>query len=265
MNKARKIIRKLGVFAATLTAIFALTVASPAQAILNGIPDGNRHPNAGAITLGLNRGVCSGILISPQYFATAAHRIDIINRNDPSLNDTLVTFEEKLPTGIKNFYQVTEVKLDPKWFESFENSGATSPTNDYGLAKLAKPVKGITPANLPALYASDALPRNQKIMELVGYGTNDFGNANEPILTRDRHYALLDLKTENAQSDSMLKFGDSQAAGCFGDSGGPTYRGADTSIVYGLNSFVTSKNCSSFMFASRLDIPDAHAFYRPFD
>ena len=42
---------------------------------------------------------------------------------------------------------------------------------------------------------------------------------------------------------------------CFGDSGGPDLLGA-TSIVLGVNSYVTNVNCSGVGYSSRVDIPE---------
>jgi hypothetical protein len=49
-----------------------IAYAAPASAIINDFPDNDLHPNAGAISV---PGVllCSGVLIAPQYMATAAH------------------------------------------------------------------------------------------------------------------------------------------------------------------------------------------------
>ena len=56
----------------------ALTVAAPAAAITNGAPDGNRHPNAGGLVSPTQYSdgtwlYCSGTLVSPTVFLTAAH------------------------------------------------------------------------------------------------------------------------------------------------------------------------------------------------
>jgi Trypsin len=60
---------------AMLTA--ALVTAVPAEAITYGQPDGNGHPNVGAVIRlrsdGQYRILCSGSLISPTVFLTAAH------------------------------------------------------------------------------------------------------------------------------------------------------------------------------------------------
>src|SRR6476619_8653980 len=56
----------------------ALAAASPAAAITNGAPDGNGHPNVGGLVAdhAYSDGTwlyCSGTLISPTVFLTAAH------------------------------------------------------------------------------------------------------------------------------------------------------------------------------------------------
>jgi hypothetical protein len=75
----RQAARRLGALTATLLSVLVLALSSPAHAIINGLPDGNRHPNAGLVLFG-DVSWCSGVLISPQYFATAAHCIDIVGR-----------------------------------------------------------------------------------------------------------------------------------------------------------------------------------------
>ena len=60
-----------------------LVVAGPAKAITNGQPDGNRHPNVGLMVLDFGSGpepFCTGTLIAPTYFLTAAHCIAILQQ-----------------------------------------------------------------------------------------------------------------------------------------------------------------------------------------
>ena len=58
-------------------AAIALVLAAPAGAIRNGAPDGNRHPEVGALLApaAFSDGTwteCTGTLISPTVFVTAA-------------------------------------------------------------------------------------------------------------------------------------------------------------------------------------------------
>lgn len=56
--------------------LLCLTVTASVLAITFGQPDGNRHPNVGALVGTFQSGTfpyCSGTLISPTVFLTAAH------------------------------------------------------------------------------------------------------------------------------------------------------------------------------------------------
>ena len=66
------------VLALAALATLGLAVATPAGAITNGSPDGNAHPNVGGLVAAkaYSDGTwiyCSGTLISPTVFLTAAH------------------------------------------------------------------------------------------------------------------------------------------------------------------------------------------------
>ena len=60
-------------------------VAGPAGAVTGGEPDGNRHPNVGALLVGTSGvdmfQVCSGSLIAPGEFLTAGHCTDFLEGN----------------------------------------------------------------------------------------------------------------------------------------------------------------------------------------
>ena len=67
-----------GVMLAAIALLTALALAAPARAITYGMPDGNGHPEAGALLApqAYSDGTwaaCSGTLISPTVFLTAAH------------------------------------------------------------------------------------------------------------------------------------------------------------------------------------------------
>ena len=68
--------KRFTMYTAALAAV--LTLAGTALAITNGAPDGNGHPNVGALLApkAYSDGTwaaCSGTLISPTIFLTAAH------------------------------------------------------------------------------------------------------------------------------------------------------------------------------------------------
>jgi Trypsin len=259
--------RKLVTAAATVTAVAALAVAQPAYGIINGIPDGTRHPNAGLMVADYHDGThafCTGFLISPQYFATAAHCIYFAQRDGRVAADFQVTFDEKYATA-KTWYQAAAISYDPKFVQSISQGSYNSVSNDYGLIKLTKAVKGITPTNLPPLNYVNTLPTGQPILETVGYGITNY-DGSTAVFPAARHYAVLSLTNGNATStDNMLKVSEQHTGVCFGDSGGPTYVGNDTRVVLAITSILTSSRCEAWSHLVRLDLPDAHSFFGPYD
>src|SRR6266545_3520103 len=91
--------KKLVVLASAVTAAFALTGSVPAQTG-NAPPDGNRHPNVGALLAKRTDGslgiICTGTLVSSRVFLTAGHCADFMF----SLGqfDAFVTFDPNFGT-----------------------------------------------------------------------------------------------------------------------------------------------------------------------
>src|SRR5215475_9658283 len=73
----RSVLLAAAVLAASLVAL------GPAQAITNGQPDEGRHPNVGLMVVNFGSGPepwCTGTLIGPTYFLTAAHCIAFLEQ-----------------------------------------------------------------------------------------------------------------------------------------------------------------------------------------
>src|SRR5215204_3303813 len=119
------------ILAATLLA--SLIAAAPAGAITNGMPDGNGHPNVGGLVApkAYSDGTwiyCSGTLISPTVFLTAAHCAE----PDPRVR---VTFDTAYQDG--DLVYSGTFHADPAY------PGANDDVHDIAVVVLDKAVKEI--------------------------------------------------------------------------------------------------------------------------
>src|SRR4028118_1182192 len=71
-------------------ALAVLLAGGVAQAIINGEPDRNRHPYVGMVYN--DESLCSGTLISPRVFLTAAHCTEFFEEGNSKV---YVTFEQR--------------------------------------------------------------------------------------------------------------------------------------------------------------------------
>ena len=148
-----------------VVAAAALTAVSPAAAITNGTADGNRHPNVGGLVSPTQYSdgtwlYCSGTLISPTVFLTAAHCAEDGERVG-------VTFDTAYQAGDKVYYGTFQA--DPLYNKS------QSDPHDIAVVVLDKAVRGITPAQ--AADGQLALePLGRQIFTSVGYGAYEVTN-----------------------------------------------------------------------------------------
>jgi secreted trypsin-like serine protease len=211
----------------TLVLLLVSVLAATVLAITYGQPDGNRHPEVGALVGEFSSGTfpyCSGTLIAPNVFLTAAHC-------NLGTSRVYVTFDTKFSSKSK-LYAGTYY-FDPQYNQ------AQNDTHDIAVVVLDRPVNGIAPARLPQAGQLDALKVNQKFT-VVGYGGQEPVNQpGGPVIAYldTREFSVASL---NSINPGWLRLSQNPATGdggaCYGDSGGPNFLGAgasETNIIAG--------------------------------
>jgi V8-like Glu-specific endopeptidase len=228
-----------------------LCAASPAAAITNGTPDGNKHPNVGGLVAPepYPDGTwiyCSGTLISPTVFLTAAHCAEDGER-------VAVTFDTAYQEGDKLYYGTFEA--DPLYNQS------QSDPHDIAVVVLDKPVRGITPAELPEADSLSNLSGSQTFTS-VGYGAYEVtkGPGGRQYLYND--VRMVATGTLNSTNPSWLRISMNPSTGnggtCYGDSGGPNFLGT-TDIIAAIT-ITGDAVCRSTNVVYRLDTESAREF-----
>jgi len=244
--------RRLVLVLTVLSVLATLTVAGPATAITYGAADGNRHPNVGGLLApqAYSDGTwiyCSGTLLSPTVFLTAAHC------DEGGDGRVRVTFSSAYTVGDR--VHVGTFHADPAY------PGPSSDTHDIAVVVLDKPVKGIAPAVLPKAGSLSALPSSQTFTS-VGYGAYEVTNS-----PGGHQYLYDDVRgvatgTLNATNPTWLRISMNPATGdggtCYGDSGGPNFLGS--SNVVAATTITGDSVCRATNVDYRLDTSSARSF-----
>lgn len=241
--------------AVTLALIALLSLTSPAAAITYGQPDGSGHPNVGGLVSPTQYSdgtwlYCTGTLISPTVFLTAAHC-------DEGTARVTVTFDPDYQAGDKTYTGT--------WYADPLYNQAQSDPHDIAVVVFDKPVKGITPARLPAADSLANLPASQTFTS-VGYGaylvTNQPGG--HQFLYND--VRMVATGTLNATDPAWLRISMNPATGnggtCYGDSGGPNFLG--NSDIVAATTITGDYVCRATNVTYRLDTASARAFLAQF-
>jgi Trypsin len=241
----------LSALAVACLAAAGVTAAEPALAITNGSPDGNGHPNVGGLVAATAYSdgtwiYCSGTLISPTVFLTAAH----CDEGTPRVR---VTFSSAYQDGDTTY--AGTFLADPAYDQ------AQSDPHDVAVVVLDKPVKGLTPAKLPTAGSLANLSATQQFTS-VGYGA--YRVTNQP---GGHAYLYDDVRgvatgTLNSINPAWLRISENPSTGdggtCYGDSGGPNFLG--TSDVVAATTITGDAICRSTNVDYRLDTASARAF-----
>lgn len=259
--------RKLFILGTVLLTV--LLVATPALAITFGELDGEQHPNVGALLVawpypdGTINIVCSGTLISPTVFLTAAHCVNWMPGAGIDPNGVYVTFDTVYEIGVSTIYSGT-YHVNPNY--GHDNSDL----NDVAVVVLDEPIMDITPATLPSAGLLDELKaagllKGQSFVT-VGYGTvrDDKTKGTQSFYWEGAR--RFTTGTYNALTNGWLKISMNPSTGdggtCYGDSGGPHFLG-DSDMVVSVT--VTGDiPCRATDVTYRLDIESARAYLAQF-
>ena len=242
---------------ASFAILVALPLAVHLAAITYGLPDGNRHPNVGALVGTYSGGLypyCSGTLISPTVFLTAAHCAAETNR-------VAITFSTDFTGSVKLVSGTFHASPRYTWKQD--------DPHDIAVVILDHPVNGITPAALPQAGQLESLDQSASFTA-VGYGGDEvIRQQGGPVIPYYdvRQYAT---STFNALNKGYLRLSQNPATGsggtCYGDSGGPNFLGAgaeETNIIAS-TTITGDALCKATNVTYRLDTASARGFLGAF-
>ncbi len=246
--------RSLGLLALL---ICLLALAQPAAAITYGQADGSRHPNVGALVGtfdGQSYPYCTGTLIAPTVFLTAAH-CDLGTSRVTVMFDSAYSDHAKLYSGTYH--------ADPRYTQAQDDP------HDIAVVVFDRAITKLAPARLPTLNQFAGLDQSQRFTA-VGYGAQEVANQpGGPINAYfdTREYAVSSF---NALGPAYMRLSQNPATGdggtCYGDSGGPNFLGAgadETDIIAG-TTITGDMFCKSTNVIYRLDTESARSFLGQF-
>lgn len=253
------------------TPVEPLAVPAVASPIVNGTYDSNNlYPAVGALMFDWDKNglsgddeFCTGSLISPTVFLTAAHCV--ITPYTPPGSQFYVTFAPDLYGRNVRYIKAVTYVSDPEY--------GHDQANLHDLAVIILPegsTKGITPYRLPTRGELDVLAAKgalaKAIFTNVGYGVSasrtgipSFGYDGKRNISESEFMGLQPYWLGLLMNQSATGLG----GDCYGDSGGPKFLNTNPGVVYAT---VTTGdyNCRATSWDYRTETDDARAFLGQF-
>jgi secreted trypsin-like serine protease len=238
--------------------------AGSAWGITNGQADEGRHPWVGALVsydpeTGDKYLICSGTLVAPKVFLTAAHCL----LDEPS--DLYVSFDPFV--GAPDVGpEVTLYHGQAYGHPEFVDETAPGDTHDIAVVVLDERVRGIRPARLPTRRSLDKLDRNGLLDHLpwgvVGYGREGYDASEDAFFGGGSRFFGFSSFGSLESFKLNLTQAPPDGGTCRGDSGGPVFLGRTRTVVG-----ITSDGdpfCQETSVNYRVDTKSAQRFLRRF-
>ncbi len=251
------------------------------RAITYGQPDAsNAYPNVGAMVVqshasGRIYPICSGTLIAPAIFLTAAHCTVYYTQDLAPYYDLFVSFSSPIGFGAltdlkaTTLIPVTQVVSNPGY-----NQAQSDPGDIAVLLVAAKDTKGIPLAVLPTAGLLDALNADGTLRAsrytTVGYGLQDrvVGGGVPYYQDLNPIPRLYTFGGFDALTPAFLRLSMNPATGdggtCYGDSGGPNFMVVNGVLTLVATTITGDAVCRATNVDYRLDAPTARAFLAPY-
>lgn len=249
-----------------LTTIFALCsvvvgTSMQAGAIVYGQTDGNAHSNVGSLVVptgGPPFQTCSGTLIAPKVFLTAAHCLYGFEAVPFAVTfDSTISSHSRLYTG--------RGVVDPLYTD-YKGRGGRSEPHDIAVFLLDDAPAGITPSLLagPGFLDSRKATLRSSTFVTVGYGSvreTRRGGASGILPNLERRSATSSfLSLENAWLTLSMNQALGNGGTCYGDSGGPHFLDGVLVSITALG----DTQCKAIDATYRVDTAAAHEFLAPY-
>jgi secreted trypsin-like serine protease len=254
---------------------FALAVVActasvgTAQAITFGEPDGERHPNVGALVTDWNPDspgpdqFCTGTLVGETLFLTAAHCLygetgTVWVTFDPAYDE-----DAEEPEGL---YEVVGWTLH----EGFAAPGGGADAYDIAIVEL-RSAPDVEPAELPTLGLLDSYSQTelrQLTFTAVGYGIVRETKTGGPHGFIDETTRMMAQQSFLSLQPTWLTLNMNPSTGsggtCYGDSGGPHFLGGVESNLIASLTVTGDAMCRATDKTYRLDTFTAQEFLSRF-
>ncbi len=254
--------------------------ARPRAITLGQVDLNGTYANVGAMivqsrTSGRIYPICSGTLIAPAIFLTAAHCTVYYTQDLAPYYDLFVSFSSPIGFGAltdlkaTTLIPVTQVVSNPGY-----NQAQSDPGDIAVLLVAAKDTKGIPLAVLPTAGLLDALNADGTLRAsrytTVGYGLQDrvVGGGVPYYQDLNPIPRLYTFGGFDALTPAFLRLSMNPATGdggtCYGDSGGPNFMVVNGVLTLVATTITGDAVCRATNVDYRLDAPTARAFLAPY-